>query len=475
MAGFLGYAWVAGYVGFAELGALTALSVLCLLPVFRWLYLGMPHIPVGEGFAVTLFAYYVVPFFSYGPELAQFSHALRFKALVGMCLFAGAFAFVYWRFTSAQRWSKQVTDLAQRELGLRVIWVMFILWVILTTLQVFGKLPSFFYGTARNIFATGLVSIGAISTVCIFYRCGKGTSGRFQLTMALIGLFFGVTTFIIPGVMIDGICTSGAALLAYALGRGRVPVVAGVILFLLVGFLHAGKSDYRAALQSDATGYIEVPHSYQAAYSLWIRLSWLAVTKPQEKDATSGGKTAILERVNLINILANAMNNIPQNAPYLYGKTYLMLPQLLIPRIFWAEKVIGALPSKFLAVYTGVESEEGIEHVSISIGAPTEAWANFGWLGLPLAGGIAGVLFGLPASLSRRLERQSIGWLICCVFLIFAVDVEHTLTEMIVHTLYAGLSSSVILLLISSDRSHGRRQNPRRQAGLAPALGENRP
>ena len=460
-AGLVAYAyyltrlWSHGSFGVGELLLLALLSFFCLLPTMRWFQIGMPHLPLGEGFAFMHLIYYVIPCLGAHEGLADFSAGLRLKAEAGLILYLAALNLVYWWATRRRRGAFNQTHLMRREVSVIAIWSLLGLWLMISVALQFGLMPNF--GSLRNVFRAFLGALGSIAVVCLFYRCGKGIYGLFPLALAVSGLAIGVGATFVSGSLISGACILGAALLAYTLGSKRVPVVAIVVVLLLLGFLQAGKGGYRNALLNEKTGYVETPTSFYAAYNLWFRVSWLALTRP---DNEGKGEQNIFERASLVQVFTVAMDTVPHKLPYMFGETYGMIPELLVPRFFWPDKMRGTWPTECMGVYIGIQTEVGTDTTGIAVGPPAEGWLNFGWAGLVLEGVLFGVFFGWPASLTRRLEPHNIGWLMCCVFLVACVDMEHSFPEMFCSTLGGFMVGFVMLLSISTKPKLRRKIKP---------------
>lgn len=466
---FLIRSWSRGTFGFLELILLAMLSGVCVLPVARWLQRGMPHLPLGEGFAFMHLVYYVIPCLGVKEGLTDYSTGLRLKVLLTLLVYMGTFVAVYWRVSERVGRSRDTARILRREVDIRLVWVLFAAWVVLMVLGLYGMIPFITYAT-RNIFNSLMGALGSISVVCLFYRCGRGAYGPFPLMLSVAGLAVGAAALAINGTLIISACVVGAAVLAYSLGRKKIPIIACALIVSVVGFLQAGKADYREALGSDKSGYVDAPTTLGEAYRLWFRVSWRAVAEPKSQ----GEAPSLLARTSLIHILLLAEQTVPAHAPYLYGKTYAMLPELLIPRIFWPDKMRGTYPTEYLGIYLGIQTEGGSDFTGIAVGSPTEGWVNFGWIGMALAGAFFGWFYGLPAGLTRRLSPQNIGWLMCCVFLVHCVDMEHSLPETLCSVGQSMLMSFLMLLVISGKPRARRKAAPAGLAatpGIAPADG----
>ncbi len=446
---YLVHGWGQAKLGALELPLLFVLSGLCLLPLLRWFKLGMSHLPLGEGFAFMHLVYYVNPCLGAEGQLADYPAAFRAKALLAVIIYLAVLNLVYWRLTRRTvKTSPPLENLLRREVESVVFWALLGLWVVLNFCLLYGFLPDF--GSAFNAFRATVAAIGSIALVCIFYRCGNGRYGFWHMATALACLGLGVAISCIGGSLIHGACELGAALLAYALGRKKLTIstiLLSLIVVLILGFLQLGKAGYRSALSTDQSGYTEVPHSILQAYNLWFRIAWLEVTTPKESQS----KATIFNRASLIQVLAVAMDTVPHKLPYMFGQTYGMIPELLVPRVLWPEKIRGTYPTEVMAFYIGIRRSTNDDEVTgVAVGSPAEGWLNFGWLGLALEGILFAVFFGLPARLSGQLEPQHIGWLACCVFLFSCVDMEHSFPEMFCATLAGFVMSCLLLLMISA-------------------------
>lgn len=443
-AAYLTRLWSHGAFGVGDLILLILLSALCLLPTMRWLQMGMPHLPLGEAFAFMHLIYYVNPLLNNHEGLADYSTNTRVKALLAVLLYLATFLCVYWRMIGRAQRPLPATYLLRREINVVLVWGLFGLWMVLELLLHYGV--TLYWGNGRNIFSALLGGVGSIAVVSLFYRCGKGLAGPFQLILAVTVLIIGVGADFVGGVLCIGAGILGAALLAYSLGRKRPPLIAALVLLLVLGFLQVGKTGYRDALVNDKTGYIETPTSLVDAYSLWFRMSWAVINHSQEETKTQN----IFERTSLIQVLALAIDTVPHKLPYLMGGTYAMIPKLLVPRIFWPDKPRGTYPTEVMGVYLGIQTEGGTDVTGISVGSVAEGWLNFGWLGLAGAGAFFGLLFGWPASLTRSLEPHHLGWLLWCFLLVTCIDMEHSLPEKFVMISQSVLVVFILLLAIST-------------------------
>jgi hypothetical protein len=90
-----------------------------------------------------------------------------------------------------------------------------------------------------------------------------------------------------------------------------------------------------------------------------------------------------------------AMHNYGKRFSYLDGRSYYAVLVNPVPRIFWHSKPVGYGASNA----RNLRFEFGTTMTSAWMG---EAYANFGWLGVPIVGLIAGALMGILDVFIRR-------------------------------------------------------------------------
>jgi len=157
----------------------------------------------------------------------------------------------------------------------------------------------------------------------------------------------------------------------------------------------------------------------------------------------------VMMRTSLIQVLALAMDEMPDDRPYLNGETYVMLPELLVPRVLWPGKPRGTLPTETIGIYLGIQTEEGTERTGISVGPMAEAWANLGWLGMVASGAFLGLLFGIATRISIGLVPSQVGWLLSAVVLTYSIKMEFCLAELCSSLLQALAAAFAVLFCFS--------------------------
>jgi hypothetical protein len=92
-------------------------------------------------------------------------------------------------------------------------------------------------------------------------------------------------------------------------------------------------------------------------------------------------------------MLALTVDEVPRKRDFLGGDSYVDIPALFVPRIFWPGKPTALEANDRLSVYFGLIREGSESNVSIAFGTVAESYANFGTFGVVLLGILMGYAF----------------------------------------------------------------------------------
>jgi hypothetical protein len=438
--------WSFAGLGLAELTLLPVLSGLCLWPGIQWYRRGMHWLPLGEAYAAMHLFYYVLPCLAGRPDWLAVSQPDRFLTLFGVTAFLAAFLAVYRMSLPKQGPTSQSMGIMRREVNVSIVWGMFGLWLVWNVIVQSGWLPG--VGGLLNVFRSIATASGSMAVIFLFFQSGRRRLAPSARLFLVTGFVAGLAFSFASGFLNGGAEMMGAALLAFSLGRRQLPAPAILLCLTVLAVLQLGKGEYRAKYWAENTNYSSRPVGLVKGYTTWLTAAWHGLMRENQGNDEQQG---FLERASLVQVLAHAMEVVPAQQPFLEGKTYAMLPELMVPRIFWPEKPRGTLPSETLGVYIGIQTEQGTDVTGIAVGQVAEGWINFGWFGFVLAGAFFGILFGLPAKWSRELAPNQAGWLLASIFLIYSINLENTIVEVLCSLFTALLMGIVLLLAISRE------------------------
>ena len=240
--------------------------------------------------------------------------------------------------------------------------------------------------------------------------------------------------------MLIGICITCVAV--YLAERGRIPALSLILIGSLALFLQAGKEEFRNTywVQEDQSGQTEkVAFWVDASLNKWGE----ALSDPTSgvlRDLLSG---RILARVSLLTQSANVLELTPSTVPYQNGRLYSYMLVTFVPRAVWPDKPTVNEANQFYQVAYDLKPEDGLQSVSIAVGVLTEAYINFGWVGVPLVMFLLGVFLDF---FQRTFFAKTSGLLfnaIGVVFLPLLLGIEAQMAQYL-----GGMVQQVVMILI---------------------------
>ncbi|MEM6599986.1 MAG: hypothetical protein AAF649_01225 [Verrucomicrobiota bacterium] len=300
-----------------------------------------------------------------------------------------------------------------------------------------GRIGSILNAAAR----TGSV----VSLFILSFQFGMGRlSGRVAV---LVGIFLSLNIIASMASLFLGgaISVMAVAVAGYSLGKRRIPWLLAVVLFPLLSVLHAGKGDMRVKYWGEAravktVGFLEYP----AFFMEWFEMGYEDLTRKKPSGvAISETEENLLERSSLIEIFLTAHKLAPETVPYLHGETYQSIPLLLIPRFLYPDKPVAHEGQRLLNVHYRVQSTEAVVQTYIAWGLMNEAFANFGYWGLPVFGIIIGLFFGGIARFCSSVPLLSFRGLLGALTIGFSIQ-----AEMAAGVWVTSFSQSIILLVL---------------------------
>ncbi|MDF1658882.1 MAG: hypothetical protein P1U58_14800 [Verrucomicrobiales bacterium] len=214
-----------------------------------------------------------------------------------------------------------------------------------------------------------------------------------------------------------------------ALGRAKFPWLFLISALALLGFLNQGKFTVRDKYWDSETNTTHLSIAQLPSFYLdWAsesaeQLLWKeddlfeATTKPS--SATEG--QSLLDRIDNLQILTFVVNAVETTeTPTLNGKTYSLIPPLLVPRFLWHDKPRTHEGQVLLNLhFERQKKREDTEKTYIAWGLLPESIGNFGiFCGPVFLGLLAGFIIGKLEYFSIRKELFSIEGLILLALLL---------------------------------------------------------
>ena len=182
---------------------------------------------------------------------------------------------------------------------------------------------------------------------------------------------------------------------------------------------------------------------YPAVFAEWLGagMKVLATGKTKEDEKVDSAA----ERGAMIQVFFRILEWTPDRKPFLEGETYKGIPALLVPRILYKEKGIAHMGNWILAYQYEYLTAEELGRTSVGFDLLSEAYANYGYVGIGfLAVGIA-LFYGWVSRLSTGVPLLSTRFLFAVLVLSGTLSSNNTM-GVFVTTLW---QSTMALLTVS--------------------------
>lgn len=432
-------------------------ALLSWQPASAWLTSGMRWLPAAELFFLLHLPYYVAPFVSGNKDRVEVGVAMQTEVGLVIALFLLGCRLCYRapRGVATGRSGSSAAGILGRQIGAKrgrqFAWEALIAWFLFTITIQQGWFPDFgsFFEIVRMLFASG----GAIGTSILFFEMGGGRLDRTSKVCLIVVTVLTLLFALASGFLIDGAVQISIIILAFFIGRKRLPILAILVSAGVMAFLQAGKGDMRAEFWDKGNNYSSIPHNPVNIYQVWIGASW---NRLATQDAAEEGAPSLLERGNLLRYLNLVVTQTPGLLPYMEGITYKQTATIFVPRFLWLERPRASLPDETLAIHYGVQTNKSVNSTAIGLGRICEAWANFGWAGVFTVGALMGLILQIPTRLSAGFSPRHFRFLLAVPFIMFAMNLEASLGYAI-HALSHALVFSFVCLWVVSTPATRRR------------------
>jgi hypothetical protein len=366
-------------------GALIALpAFLSIILWARRYVLGLPILPF---VAIMYFLFYGLPFISGHPFTQEYEVTEKLTAAATTAI-ALTIILGLWVYIGSPR---PLSKTRIRIINARKANRLFIAAVWVACAFQFNTLFAVF-ALSGEVFGVIRAVIGSLAMIALFglgYQAGSSQLTRNATLLFLLGLILylvlNVTTLYLITAMMLGLMT----LMGYFLGGGSIPWKSTASALLILAILSASKAEIREKYWGADAGGLRDFSEAVSMLEEWFTSGLRAIGSDSSSESKS---VSLAERASLTHMVLIAETQSPDPIPYLYGSSYTVIPELLVPRLLWPERPNTQEPLKRLSEHYGLLSGEALETVSIGWGLVSEAYANFGYLGvlgLAIALGVA--------------------------------------------------------------------------------------
>jgi hypothetical protein len=276
------------------------------------------------------------------------------------------------------------------------------------------------YVSLLQPFCNGLSTLAAF---ILAYRIGTGKSNRkiqffFILTLVCNTIMMNTSLY-----LSNALPSLALALGGYALGKHKIPWFAGALVVAITYFLHAGKNEMRTR-HWDASKNVPIQNISDVIdfYGEWSEVAVDELQKPKDEDS---GAT-LLERNSLLHLTLYMQERFEAGLPHMNGDTYVIIPELLVPRILNPNKIWSLEGTTRINIHFGLQTREDTLTTTIGWGLINEGYANYGLWGMVLVCSVLGGFLGIVARMTSGFSIFSSRALLAIMILSVVIQTENT-------------------------------------------------
>jgi hypothetical protein len=401
-----------------EMAAYLLVALTSAVPILLWIHRGTVGIPVLSAVSSLHFLYYGVPILRKDMSLLQFEPSEILSAAFTVSLFLVATTFSWWLILAGSVRQPRNSDpqvISGTQLQRLISFGLasgIVFHVALFTDWLSGLGPAF--GLVRS----AMLTTATVACFMLGHARAQGLLRGGSWVRAVAGMFILVILSCANLYLFVGIFFCMAALFGYVTTGKRVPWGFLLAAIPMIIVLHAGKTSMREKYWSAGRSYGAEISVTQVPVRLveWVETGLTTVF-------SGHSYTSAVDRASLLDMLLRVQRLTPDYVPRLEGRTYTVLPQMLVPRFLDPDKITSQSAMIMLNVHFGFQTLESTVSTAIGWGLIAEGYANFGRLGVIGVGLVLGFLAGF-------FERWSIGAPLLSLPSLLAVAVMMQLVNM---------------------------------------------
>lgn len=204
----------------------------------------------------------------------------------------------------------------------------------------------------------------------------RGGHNIFLISVVILYTAYSFVYYIGGTLFIYSIILVSAPLAVYIVERKKVPIIPIIIVAIALIPVYMSRHDYRReGLYSSGTERLEI--GMRILKDEYVNFS---LEKNKKRLEESDEESNVDNRFEGVSYLATVVHCVEdRDYPYQYGKTFIWLPTLVVPRMFLPMRPSMNMGDEW-AVYYRVKDRSW--KASINFPMLVEFYANFGWFGM---------------------------------------------------------------------------------------------
>lgn len=442
--------------------ACFGVALFALLPFWLWCTRRVVGLPIIPGLALIDLIFIVLPILDYRATVREYSPGAHLATLFAQWLFLGVMTAAWYRIASRPApLPRRILMLDPRkgtsgfyqQCALLILLVVNVYLVLDNSGFIYRHVYMRIGGGWRNPVNSVISILSFLATFVLSLSLGQRALSTFMsilsVTLISTSMLLASSNLILNTITVQFCAWLGG----FVLGRGRIPWVALLIFLSVVNVLHIGKWEMRRKYWEIFDG-VSRPLTlvdYPSFYAEWMGHGIAGLNRPANQERSD--RTNILERTSSADMLLYAQRYVPAHHPFLYGRTYAVIPELLIPRILHPNKPRAHQGQVILNVELGRQTLNQTMTTYIAWGMLAESWANFGWLGPVLLGLFLGGLGGYISSISAYAPLASYRFAVATICCLLGLNSTQNVASIIFTTFFqAIIVISALCLLVMGMR-----------------------
>lgn len=442
---------------FESVIAAILITVASLIPVYLWCserVLGIPIFPI---YALTFLWTYALPLVSDHPFVITYSSASHFVAGLTVSGFLGLATLIWMRITTSSikpPSSYRVLEGNTSDwilLSSQIMNVIFLMSIVGGWFTLDGGLFPVLKGV--------IFGLSTLATFVIAHRLGQKELSKSKTILFLTLVIISIIANSVSLFLVGAISTVGLTAAGFIFGRRKVPWLALFLAVTCLVIFHYGKGAMRDKYWTEGQSNAVQPWEYPAWFAEWGGNAFQTIMDPT--SVSDSRSNAFAERMSLIHLLLLAQEKTPNEAPYLYGATYAIIPELLVPRFINPDKAISHEGTSLLNINYGLQTRESTWTTTIGWGLLNESYANFGFFGCAGLAVILGSFYGYVTRWSIGVSPLSARTLFAILVLSTAYQSEFSAgvyVTVIFQQTVPLIALTLILMKIKNTNNHKKLQ-----------------
>lgn len=430
------------------------IAVASLLPAYLWVSGRAKGLPIFPIYALTHLWTYASPLVIDDPVVTEYPPGMRLVAgaiTAGFLLLGTGVWFQFVRSTPASPAALRVMDGKKAEPYLLAGFAASVVFSIAFVSGWAADVDGGLFALVRGV----IISINNIATFTLAYRWGTEEMSKKRIGLFLLLLALQVVSNAATLLLIGALSGLLLVVIAFSLGRRKIPLLPLAVLVLIVVPLHYGKAEMRSKYWGSEGVTSVKPWEYPDLFVEWAGYSWEHLTG--NSDAGEGDPQSIAQRAGLVQLLLKAQDATARDVPFMSGATYAIIPRLLIPRFLDPNKPASHEGTYLLNIHFGLQTREDTYTTTIGWGLLNEAYANFGLWGVGGLAVVLGCLYGLVTRWSMNCPVLSGRYLFAILLISIAYQTEFSASVFVTALFQSTVPLlAVVFLLMNRHYAGGR-------------------